>query len=104
MLQLKQSAHGENHDMVFISARTGAGLNQMIEKLEAMTGAGKQRVHLFIPPEEGAVTGIIYQLGDDVEMDYREDGIYVTVTADDKLLGKIRKYITDPMPEPEEEE
>ena len=104
MLQLKQSARGENHDMVFISARTGAGLNQMIEKLEAMAGAGKQRVHLFIPPAEGAVTGIIYQLGDDVEMDYREDGIYVTVTADDKLIGKIRKYITDPLPEPDEDD
>ena len=104
MLQLKQSAHGENHDMVFISARTGAGLNQMIEKLEVMAGAGKQRVHLFIPPAEGAVTGVIYQLGDDVEMDYREDGIYVTVTADDKLIGKIRKYITDPLPEPDEDE
>ena len=104
MLQLKQSARGENHDMVFISARTGAGLNQMIEKLETMAGAGKQRVHLFIPPAEGAVTGIIYQLGDDVEMDYREDGIYVTVTADDKLIGKIKKYITDPLPEPDEDE
>ncbi|MBQ4607195.1 MAG: GTPase HflX, partial [Clostridia bacterium] len=104
MLQLKQSAGGENHDMVFISARTGAGLNQMIEKLENMAGAGKRRVHLFIPPAEGAVTGIIYQLGDDVEMDYREDGIYAAVTADDKLLGKIRQYITDPLPEPEEED
>ncbi len=104
MLQLKQSAHGENHDMVFISARTGAGLAQMIEKLESMAGAGKKRVHLFIPPAEGAVTGILYQMGDDVEVDYRADGIYAEVTADEKLLGKIRKYITDPLPEPEEED
>ena len=90
--------------MVFISARTGAGLAQMIEKLEAMAGAGKRRVHLFIPSAEGAVTGILYQLGDDVEVDYRADGIYAEVTADDKLLGKIKKYITDPLPEPEEED
>jgi len=103
MLQLRHSAYGENRDMVFISARTGAGFGQLVEKLEAMAGAGKKRVHLFIPPEEGAVTGLIYQLGDDVEMDYQEDGIYATVTADEKLLGKIRKYITDPIPEPEEE-
>lgn len=102
MLQLKQSAHGENHDMVFISAKTGAGLNQMIEKLERMAGAGKRRVHLFIPSDKGAVTGLLYQMGEDVELDYREDGIYGVVTADDKLLGKIRPYVTDPLPEPEE--
>lgn len=103
LLQLKQSAHGENHDMVFISAKTGAGLNQMIEKLERMAGAGKRKVHLFIPSDKGAVTGLLYQMGEDVELDYREDGIYGVVTADDKLLGKIRPYVTDPMPEPEEE-
>lgn len=103
MLQLKQSAHGENHDMVFISAKTGAGLHQMIEKLEHMAGAGKRRVHLFIPSDKGALTGLLYQMGEDVELDYREDGIYGIVTADDKLLGKIRPYVTDPLPEPEEE-
>ena len=37
-------------------------------------------------------------------MDYREDGIHAAVTADDRLLGKIRKYITDPLPETEEED
>ncbi len=104
LLQLKQSTGGENRDMVFISAKTGAGLAQMIEKLEGMAGEGKKRVHLFIPPSEGAVTGLLYQLGDDVEMDYRADGIYCTVTVDDKLYGKIRKYITDPQPETDEDE
>lgn len=104
MLQLKQSARGDNHDMVFISAKTGAGLNQMIEKLERMAGAGKRRVHLFLPPDKGALTGLLYQMGEDVELDYREDGIYGIVTADEKLLGKIRPYVTDPLPEPNEDE
>ena len=104
MLQLKQSAHGENHDMVFISAKTGAGLSQMIDKLETMTSAGKKRVHLFLPPDKGSLTGILYQMGEDVELDYREDGIYGTVTADEKLLGKIRPYVTDPLPEPDPDE
>jgi len=92
---------GDPHEMVFISARTGAGLEQLAEKLEKLASAGKRCVHLFIPPEEGAVTGIIYQMGDNVVVDYREDGIYVTVTADDKLLGKIQKYIVDPNTQPE---
>ncbi len=103
MLQLKQSASGENRDMVFISAKTGAGLAQMIEKLEGIAGAGKKRVKLKIPANEGAVTSLLYQMGEDVEVDYREDGIYCTVTADDKLYGRIRKYVIDPIP-PEEEE
>ncbi len=103
MLQLKQSASGENRDMVFISAKTGAGLAQMIEKLEGIAGAGKKRVKLKIPANEGAVTSLLYQMGEDVEVDYREDGIYCTVTADDKLYGRIRKYVIDPIPIEEEE-
>ena len=52
---------------------------------------------LFIPPEDGAVTGIIYKDADEVDVDYREDGIYVTCVADDKLYAKIKKYIVEEM-------
>jgi len=95
LMCMKQLTEGEKNDIVFISAKTCAGLVQLAEKLESMTNAGKKRVKLFIPPSDGAVTGMLYQLGDDVEVSYEADGIHVTVTADDKLLGKIKKYIVE---------
>ena len=57
--------------------------------------ADRHRVALFIPPEDGAVTGILYKEADDVEMEYREDGIYCRCIVDDKLYAKIKKYIVE---------
>ena len=93
--EVRRLTAGEGHDTVFISAKTGAGLTQLSKKLEEMIEKlrGKRRVHLFIPPERGAVTSVIYQLGDDVEVSYVPDGILVIVTADDVLFGKIREYV-----------
>ncbi|MBQ7921309.1 MAG: GTPase HflX [Clostridia bacterium] len=95
LYSMKRMAESGKDEIVFISAKTGAGLEALAEKLEGMINKGKRRVKLHIPPEDGAVTGIIYQLGDDVDVSYEEDGIHVSVTADEKLLGKIAKYIIE---------
>lgn len=103
---------GEKRETVFISAKTGAGLTQLAQKLEDMIALlrGSRHLHLFIPPEKGAITSAIYQMGDDVEVFYVPDGILATVTADDKLYGRIREYIVDEeeynshMPQTENEE
>lgn len=93
--EVRRLTTGERRDIVFISAKTGAGLPSLVEKLEAMIEElrGKRRVHLFIPPEKGAVTSVIYQLGDDVDVSYVPDGILVAVTADEVLYGRIREFI-----------
>lgn len=93
LIHMKTLAAETNTDVVFISAKTGAGCETLVKKIEQLAVVGKHRVSLFIPPEEGAVTGIIYKEADDVEMEYREDGIYCNCVADDKLYAKIKKYI-----------
>ncbi len=95
LLHMRSLASSTNTEVVFISAKTGAGCDKLIELVERIANAGKRRVKLFIPPEKGGVTGIIYKDGDDVTVDYREDGIYAEVTADDKLYAKIKKYIVE---------
>ncbi len=95
LINMRSLASSTNTDVVFISAKTGAGCDKLIEVVERIANVGKRRVKLFIPPEDGAVTGIIYKDGDDVTVDYREDGIYAEVVADEKLYGKIKKYIVE---------
>ena len=97
LITMKSIARDSNTEVVFISAKTGAGCDALVQKIEAMSANGKHRVSLFIPPEDGAVTGIIYKDADEVDVDYREDGIYVTCVADDKLYAKIKKYIVEEM-------
>lgn len=95
LINMRTLASASNTQVVFISAKTGAGCDKLIEVIEKIANAGKRRVKLFIPPEDGAVTGVIYKDGDDVTVEYREDGIYVEVVADDKLYAKIKKYVIE---------
>ncbi|MBE6599409.1 MAG: GTPase HflX, partial [Ruminococcaceae bacterium] len=95
LIHMRTLASASNTEVVFISAKTGAGCDKLIEIVERIANAGKRKVKLFIPPEDGAVTGIIYKDGDDVTVEYKEDGIYVEVTADDKLYAKIKKYVIE---------
>ncbi len=97
LIHMKSIAASANTDVVFISSKTGAGCDALVSKIEAISARGKHRVSLMIPPEDGAVTGIIYKEADDVEVDYREDGIYVHCVADDKLYARIKKYIVEEM-------
>ena len=95
LIHMKTLAAESGTEVVFLSAKTGAGCDTLVEKIERMAQADKHRITVHIPPEDGAVTGIIYKEGDDVEMDYREDGIRCTCIADDKLYAKLKKYIIE---------
>ncbi len=95
LVQMKSLASRSGTEVVFVSAKTGAGIPALVEKIESMAMADRHRVALFIPPEDGAVTGILYKEADDVEMEYREDGIYCRCIVDDKLYAKIKKYIVE---------
>jgi len=95
LIHMKTLAATSNTEVVFISAKTGAGCDKLVEKIELMAASGKHRVVLQIPPEDGAVTGIIYREADEVEMEYREDGIRCRCVADEKLYAKIKKYVIE---------
>jgi len=95
LIHMKSLASQTNTDVVFISAKTGAGCSTLVEWIEAMAATGKHRIAVMIPPEDAAVTGIIYKEADDVDMDYREDGIYCRCVVDDRLYAKLKKYIVE---------
>lgn len=95
LIQMKSLAAQTDTEVVFISAKTGAGCDKLVSVLEEMAQNGKHRVSLMIPPEDGAITGLIYKEADDVEMDYREDGIFCRCVVDDKLYARLKKYIVE---------
>lgn len=95
LLQMKTLAAKTNTEVVFISAKTGAGCDKLVETLEKMAQNGKKHIKLFIPPEEGGITGTIYKEGDNVVVDYCEDGIRCECDVDEKLLAKLKKYIVE---------
>jgi len=89
------STSADNSEFVPISARTGEGVDDLVTKLERMLGKDKHRVKLFLPMSAGAVLNEIYSNAENVEVEYTAEGIEVSATLDDKLYGKLSRYITE---------
>ena len=92
---MKRIASESGAEVVFISAKTGAGCSKLVETIEKIVNEGKKHVILFIPPEDGAITGLIYKEADSVNIEYLPDGIRCECVVDNKLYPKIKKYIQE---------
>lgn len=95
LLQMKRIASQSGAKYAFISATTGEGIDDFVNILEDLCSAGKKTVHVTLPQSEGALLGLIYKDGENVEVEYTADGIDVTVTCDEKLYGKLKRFIKD---------
>ncbi len=81
-------------DSVFISAKTGEGLDDLLSLVAEVLERAKKRVNLLIPyMEQGAVSSLYNTYAVEC-VDYREDGVFVTVVLDAKGCGMYSKYIT----------
>ena len=88
---------------VYISALTGQGCEQMVEKLESMVLAGKRRVTYLIPNSEAGALNTLYKYAAVENVEYGAEGMTVTALADSRARGMMRKYALDDVVEDEEE-
>ena len=78
--------HGE--DIVSISARTGAGVDQLLAAIEDRLGERVRRVTIHIPYDRGGVLDLLYQQARVERVDYTAT-IDVEALCPDKLLGRL---------------
>ena len=90
-------------NVAFISALTGQGIEQMIEKLEAMVTDGKKRVTYVIPNKYAGELNTLYRLATVESVDYGAEAITVVALADARARGTMRRFAIDD-PEPKEED
>ena len=84
--------HGE--DMVCISAKTGAGLDDLLKAIGSRLDAGVRRVELRLPYDKGGVLDALYREARVEKVDYGE-AIEVTAVCTPKTLGRIGAYIVE---------
>ena len=84
--------HGE--DMVCISAKTGAGLDELMKAIGSRLDAGVRRVELRLPYDKGGVLDALYREAKVEKVDYGE-AIEVTAVCTPKTLGRIGAYIVE---------
>ncbi len=95
------SAPAREHT-VAVSARTGQGVDGMLECLQALLHEGKRRVVFRIPNGDGGALNLLYRNATVENVDYGTEEMTVTAVVDEKVHGMLRKYSTEP-PRREEE-
>lgn len=84
-------------DTVYISARTGEGIERLLSAILRLIHEGKKRVLLALPYSESGLLNAIYAAGTVENVSYENENIAVTAVLDQKALGKYRNYIVKEM-------
>ncbi len=80
-------------DTVCISAKSGEGAAELMEKLSHMLDRGKRRVHLKIPYAAAGVLDSLNREGAVLSTAYTDEGIEAEAIVPPELFGRIKVYI-----------
>ena len=83
--------HGE--DIVCLSARSGEGVSELVQKLLALLEQGNHRLHLEIPYSDAGVADALNREASILSLEYTDTGITAEVVVPPELFGKVKKYI-----------
>ena len=84
--------HGE--DICAISARTGEGVEKLLEMIDRRLDKGTRRVVLHLPYDKGGLLDMLYREAKVEAVDYSET-IDVTAVCDPRVLGQVEPFIEE---------
>lgn len=76
-----------------ISARTGAGIKELLEIIGARLDRGKERIHLCLSSSQGALLSLLRERGRVEHEIYNDDLVQITAMVTPKLAGQLRKLM-----------
>ena len=83
--------HGE--DIVCLSAKSGEGVQELVQKLSELIDRGSHHVTLRIPYSDAGVMDLLNREASVVKAEYTDDGIEAEVIVPPEIFGRITKYI-----------
>jgi len=82
---------GDN--IVEISAKTGQGIDTLLQKIEERLSSAKKKVTLRLPYDRAGMVEIVHREGVVTDTRYLEDCIELDAVVDPALHGKVKEYI-----------
>jgi GTP-binding protein HflX len=79
-------------DTICVSARTGKGIDELIQLISERLQAGRRRVNLKLPYEKAGVLEFLRREAVVISADYGDDFIDVDAVVRPELWGQIRAY------------
>ena len=83
--------HG--NDVVCISAKTGEGTADLVEKLAALLDRGKRHVHLSVPYSNAGITDLLNREAILENLEYTDTSIEVDAIVTPDLFGRVKQFI-----------
>ena len=80
---------------IFVSARTGEGLDELNERIAQMLPAPELEVTLLVPYDRGEVISKLHLSGRVKSTDYVEEGTRVVAMVHPRNLGDVEQFRTD---------
>ena len=85
----------EKENCLFVSAKTGQGLDGLIQRMEELVLSGSGECQFLLPYDEQGMLHRMYTACTVDEVEYREDGIAVRAVCDAKAKGMFRKWMIE---------
>ena len=77
---------------VEISAKTGLGIDTLLNKMEAILTEGKRTVTLRLPYSQGGLVELLHSKADVKSVEYESGAIRVEAVVSPELYGKVKEY------------
>ena len=82
-------------DVVAISAKSGMGMEQLLQAIEKALGHSRHHIVVTLPYSMGGMVETLHSNAQVLNVDYTAEGIAVETIVDDILYGRLRDYITE---------
>jgi len=80
---------------VFISAKTGKGLDTLVETVERVISSLKKDVKICLPHSRAGLLDTLYKSCTVKSVEYTNDGIEVVASVSDKIRGQMKEFIKE---------
>ena len=84
----------DKNKIVFISAKTGSGVDLLLSKLEALINEDSEVIKFRVPRDMQSVIAKMYSFADVIDVNYSDDGdACIIASVDNRIKGMFREYI-----------
>ena len=83
--------HGE--DIVCLSAKSGEGVQELVQALSRLLDKGRHHVTLKIPYSSAGVADLLNREAAVIRMEYTDEGIEAEVIVPPDIFGKVKRFI-----------
>jgi GTP-binding protein HflX len=86
-------------DAVFLSVRTGAGIDDLLHRMADMLSDRIEKVELALPFDRTDLLSLLHRTSNVLSVNYQEDNVNVVATVAAKIYARVEPFIVRREPE-----